>query len=146
MKLREKVELEIQTFIYNGVSFMTHIWSNLTESLLSSTLHGINDDFERVQFVLHAQPLSDERHTAENLNHYFEEMLENWNIDKMKELEAYKSMKKPSSDDCELQWWKTNKNTFPLLSKVAKLFLSPPSTSIASERLISNAVAKIVEF
>uniref|UniRef100_A0A915KP10 HAT C-terminal dimerisation domain-containing protein n=1 Tax=Romanomermis culicivorax TaxID=13658 RepID=A0A915KP10_ROMCU len=45
-----------------------------------------------------------------------------------KELEAYKSMKKPSSDDCELQWWKTNKNTFPLLSKAAKLFLSPPST------------------
>uniref|UniRef100_A0A915K4T5 Uncharacterized protein n=1 Tax=Romanomermis culicivorax TaxID=13658 RepID=A0A915K4T5_ROMCU len=62
----------------------TDIWSSLMELLLNLTLHGINDDFERVQFVLHAQSLSSERHTAENLNHRFEEMLENWKIDKTK--------------------------------------------------------------
>uniref|UniRef100_A0A915LAW8 Uncharacterized protein n=1 Tax=Romanomermis culicivorax TaxID=13658 RepID=A0A915LAW8_ROMCU len=43
-----------------------------------------------------------------------------------KELEAYKSMKKLSSDDCVLQWLKISKNTFhcwPMLEKCSYCWL-----------------------
>lgn len=48
----------------------------------SLTVHFLTDDFERTTFVLHAQPMTEERHTADHLREIFEQMLENWKIEK----------------------------------------------------------------
>ena len=37
------------------------------------------------------------------------------------------------------KWWAVNFNCYPLLSKLAKKYLSAPPTSVASERVLSGA-------
>ena len=38
-----------------------------------------------------------------------------------------------------LEWWKANQKKFPALSRIAKRYLTAPSTSILSERLFNVA-------
>src|SRR3569832_519939 len=48
----------------------------------SLTVHFLTDNFKRKSYVLHAQPMSEERHTADHLSSVLEGMLENWGIKK----------------------------------------------------------------
>ena len=40
---------------------------------------------------------------------------------------------------CPLQWWKTNRTSYPVIAELARWLLSVPATSVASERLFSRA-------
>jgi hypothetical protein len=47
-------------------------------------------------------------------------------------------MRMPGLDD-PLDWWAANKVHFPLLSSAARKYLSPPPSSVESERAFSMA-------
>ncbi|XP_051999904.1 zinc finger BED domain-containing protein 4-like [Xyrauchen texanus] len=44
-----------------------------------------------------------------------------------------------SLNSCLLKWWKKNARLYPLLSSIAKAYLSTPATSVPSERVFSSA-------
>jgi hypothetical protein len=55
------------------------------------------------------------------------------------EIANYLVTPKIHPDDCPLLWWKANKTRFPILSKLARMYLAIPATSTPSERLFSEA-------
>lgn len=55
------------------------------------------------------------------------------------ELRVYLSIPLVDRTHNPITWWKENKINFPLLSKLAKKYLSAPATSVYSERLFSEA-------
>ena len=55
------------------------------------------------------------------------------------EITSYLSISKIHLDDCPLLWWKSNKTQFPILSKLARIYLVIPATSTPTERLFSEA-------
>ncbi|KAJ8353682.1 hypothetical protein SKAU_G00212490 [Synaphobranchus kaupii] len=56
------------------------------------------------------------------------------------EMAKYKNGKPISLKSCPLEWWKENaKIMYPLLSPLAKAYLSIPATSVPSERVFSTA-------
>lgn len=68
---------------------------------------------------------------------------EDLNTDASKEtvamIDSYQKLKRiPSSQD-PLLWWKDHSKEFPALAVLARIYLSCPSSSVASERLFSGA-------
>ena len=51
-----------------------------------------------------------------------------------KEINKYFQEKRTNINEDPLAFWRVQKNKFPLLSKLARIFLSPPPSSSASER------------
>ena len=61
-----------------------------------------------------------------------------------KEMNKYLKLKRLELDEDPLNFWRINKDELPLLSKLSKIYLSPPPSSSASERefKISKSIQK----
>jgi len=55
------------------------------------------------------------------------------------ELEMFKSEPEEHENINVLLWWKQNNHKFPILAKLAKMWLAIPATSASSERIFSIA-------
>jgi len=55
------------------------------------------------------------------------------------EVVIYESYPQVGIDTNVLSWWKMQKDTLPILSKMARKYLSVPATSVPSESLFSKA-------
>ena len=55
------------------------------------------------------------------------------------EIEMYKKDTSIPLTSCPLKWWKENAQMYPLLSPLAKAYLTVPATSVPSERVFSTA-------
>ncbi|XP_050950340.1 zinc finger BED domain-containing protein 4 [Labeo rohita] len=55
------------------------------------------------------------------------------------EIDLYRKETSISLMACPLEWWKDNAQRYPLLSTLAKSYLSVPATSVPSERVFSVA-------
>jgi len=55
------------------------------------------------------------------------------------EVEEYIKEDKIPFEQCPFNWWLNKKNKYPVLAKMARIFLAIPATSTSSERLFSDA-------
>jgi hypothetical protein len=55
------------------------------------------------------------------------------------ELKVYMSLLLPLDDDEPLSWWVSHKHVLPVMFRLARKFLAIPATSVASERIWSDA-------
>jgi hypothetical protein len=55
------------------------------------------------------------------------------------EVEEYLKEDKIPFSQCPFNWWLNKKNKYPVLAKMARIFLAIPATSTSSERLFSDA-------
>ncbi|XP_041834229.1 E3 SUMO-protein ligase ZBED1-like [Melanotaenia boesemani] len=55
------------------------------------------------------------------------------------EISRYRSEAAIPLTSCPLKWWKENSEIYPLLSPLAKAYLTTPATSVPSERVFSTA-------
>lgn len=64
--------------------------------------------------------------------------------DIIKELNTY--LNTPLAEESEVinSWWKDNEKYFPLFSKMAKKYLTPPLSSVSSEEVFSQAASQYV--
>ena len=64
--------------------------------------------------------------------------VENPVLQRSGELEAYVAMALPPRSSGPMDFWKTHKDRFPTLARLARKFLSAPCSSVYSERLFSE--------
>lgn len=55
------------------------------------------------------------------------------------EIRRYRAENPAGLNENPLTWWRSNEGEYPLLARLAKQYLCPPGTSIASERVFSTA-------
>ena len=55
------------------------------------------------------------------------------------EVEEYLKEDKIPFNHCPFNWWLNKKNKYPILAKMARIYLAIPATSTSSERLFSDA-------
>lgn len=56
-----------------------------------------------------------------------------------REIDMYKREASIPLTSCPLKWWRDNRSQYPLLSQLAKAYLSIPATPVPSERVFSTA-------
>lgn len=68
-----------------------------------------------------------------------EAQVKSFSVTVEEEVSAYRLAPCIHVDDDPFKWWKINESSFPHLSKLARLHLCVPGTSVASERIFSTA-------
>lgn len=70
------------------ITLTTDAWTSIaTEAYLGVTCHYINDNWEMVSFILCTKPLKD-RHTAENITHWIEEVAKKFDFSLRDDVQA----------------------------------------------------------
>ena len=104
----------------------------------------MNTDEDRVTLVPSPKP-SRQSEVSESIWNYFNEIIEKSGACVLgdtgdTEIEQYlKEPLIPFHCANSYLWWKENRHRFVQLSRLARRYLAPPPTSVASERLFSTA-------
>ena len=53
-------------------------------------------------------------------------------------MESYKAERKLKSDRCPFEWWREKKESYPLMSRLARKYLALQATSTPAERVVST--------
>lgn len=119
--------------------FKSKFFSESATLLVKASFHS-NSVVEQVDF---SAPPPKKKST--NFSSFFDEMLSTPSnsvsepIPLDKELESYSTEPCISRELSPDQWWKENRVRFPLLSQLARIYLSAPATSVPSESTFSTA-------
>uniref|UniRef100_A0A9J7Y5E2 BED-type domain-containing protein n=1 Tax=Cyprinus carpio carpio TaxID=630221 RepID=A0A9J7Y5E2_CYPCA len=81
------------------------------------------------------QPPSKKTALEDLLGGTFDEPVAQHNSQIDAEINKYRAETSISLNSCPLKWWKENARLYPLLSSIAKAYLSTPATSVPSERV-----------
>lgn len=109
-------------------------WS---ETLREETISKLRSEFQDWQNTSVAN--EPETHNKEiSTPRFMRRMFSNQNVNNRTEVDNYLNENVSPTIDV-YDWWNKNKHSYPILSRIARKYLSIPATSVPSERLFSDA-------
>lgn len=130
-------------YYFDQVNYSMHIPAFFDPRYKKSVYEGMSQEdilntMQNLQFQFNNLTTSETRNYFQSLfmTNNNQSIVEN-------ELEIYFSSNPPSLDIMPLEWWKIHSNSYPILSQMAKDYLTVMATSVPCEQLFSIAGKQI---